>query len=107
MSIFLTQKAAAYLISFLKKSGKSAELRLDVKKSGCSGMSYVVKYLDKIKDTDLVFEDKGIKIIVDSKNIKYLNGLELDFVKNGLNKSLKFNNPNIKEKCGCGLSFNI
>ena len=87
--------------------GKGEGLRLGVRTSGCSGMAYVLEFADKIDAEDQVFEDHGVKVIVDSKSLIYLDGTELDFVKEGLNEGFQFNNPNVKDACGCGESFNV
>lgn len=107
MGITLTEKAATHVKKFLESRGKGAGLRLGVKTSGCSGMAYVLEFSDKIEQEDHVFEDHGVKVIVDSKSLLYLDGTELDFVKEGLNEGFKFNNPNVKDACGCGESFNV
>jgi iron-sulfur cluster assembly protein IscA len=107
MSVTLTESAAVRVQSFLTNRGKGVGLRLGVKTSGCSGMAYVLEFADEINDDDTIFEDKSIKIIVDTKSLVYLDGTELDFVKEGLNEGFKFNNPNVKNECGCGESFNV
>ena len=107
MSVTLTESAAVRVQSFLTNRGKGVGLRLGVKTSGCSGMAYVLEFADEINDDDTIFEDKSIKIIVDIKSLVYLDGTELDFVKEGLNEGFKFNNPNVKNECGCGESFNV
>ena len=107
MSITLTPTAAERVLSFLQKRGKGAGLRLSVRTSGCSGMAYVVEYADKIEPEDVVYESHGVKVIVDKKSLTYLDGTELDFTREGLNEGFKFNNPNVKDSCGCGESFNI
>ena len=70
-------------------------------------MAYVLEFADVINDEDTVFEDKGVKVIVDGKSMVYLDGTELDFVKEGLNEGFKFNNPNVSNECGCGESFTV
>jgi iron-sulfur cluster assembly protein len=107
MSITLTQAAANRVSSFLEKRGKGAGLRLGVRTTGCSGMAYVLEFVDEIGDTDLVFEEHGVKIIVDAKSMVYIDGTELDYTREGLNEGFKFNNPNVKDECGCGESFNV
>lgn len=107
MAITLTEQAAARVEAFLANRGKGIGLRLGVRTSGCSGMAYVLEFADEITSEDEVFEDKAIKIIVDKKSLVYLDGTELDFVKEGLNEGFKFNNPNITGECGCGESFNV
>lgn len=107
MAITMTQAAADRVSSFLQKRGKGVGLRLGVRTSGCSGMAYVLEFVDAIEDTDEVFEDHGVKIIVDKKSLLYIDGTELDFTKEGLNEGFKFNNPNVKGECGCGESFTV
>jgi len=107
MSITLTQSAANRVQSFLTNRGKGVGLRLGVKTSGCSGMAYVLEFADDVNDDDNIFEDKNVKIIVDKKSLVYIDGTELDFVKEGLNEGFKFNNPNVHNECGCGESFNV
>lgn len=107
MALTITEAAAKHVKTFLDNRGKGEGLRLGVKTSGCSGMAYVLEFADHIEECDQVFEDKGVKIIVDDKSMLYLDGTELDFVKEGLNEGFKFNNPNVKDACGCGESFNV
>ena len=107
MAITLTNSAANRVQAFLANRGKGVGLRLGVKTSGCSGMAYVIEFADIINDDDSVFEDKDVKVIVDKKSLVYIDGTELDFVKEGLNEGFKFNNPNASNECGCGESFNV
>ncbi len=107
MGITLTEKAANHIKKFLEGRSNSEGLRLGVRTSGCSGMAYVLEFADKIEAEDQVFEEHGVKVIVDAKSLLYLDGTELDFVKEGLNEGFKFNNPNVKDACGCGESFNV
>ncbi|HGX93224.1 MAG TPA: iron-sulfur cluster assembly protein IscA [Candidatus Tenderia sp.] len=107
MAITMTEAAASRVKSFLEKRGSGAGLRLGVRTSGCSGMAYVLEFVDEIAPEDEVFEDHGVKIIVDAKSLLYIDGTELDFAKEGLNEGFKFNNPNVKGECGCGESFNV
>ena len=107
MSITMTQAAVDYAKDHLQRRGKGVGLRLGVKTTGCSGMSYVVEYADNIDKEDTVFEEKGVKLIVDPKCLIYLDGSELDFIKEGLNEGFRFVNPNEKARCGCGESFSV
>ncbi len=107
MAITLTEPAAERVRNFLANRGKGAGLRLGVRTSGCSGMAYVLEFADDIGEDDQVFESNGVKVIVDSKSLVYLDGTEVDFAKEGLNEGFKFNNPNVKDACGCGESFNV
>jgi len=107
MGITLTEAAAARVNKFMASRGKGIGVRLGVRTSGCSGMAYVLEFVDEIEEGDSVFEDKNIKVLVDTKSLLYLDGTELDFVKEGLSEGFKFNNPNTKESCGCGESFSV
>ena len=107
MAITLTDAAADRVKSFLQQRGKGLGLRLGVRTSGCSGMAYVLEFVDELDEGDVVFEDQGVKVIVDPKSMAYIDGTELDFAKEGLNEGFKFNNPNVKDECGCGESFNV
>ena len=107
MAITMTETAANRVRTFLDKRGKGVGLRLAVKPSGCSGMSYVLEFVDEIEEVDEVFEQFGVKVIVDKKSLIYIDGTELDYTKEGLNEGFKFNNPNVTGECGCGESFNI
>lgn len=107
MSITLTTAAADRVRQFLGNRGRGIGLRLGVKTTGCSGMAYVMEYADALEDDDIVFEDHGVKLIVSPKSLVYLDGTELDYTREGLNEGFKFNNPNVKDTCGCGESFNV
>jgi iron-sulfur cluster assembly protein len=105
MAITLTEKAANRIKTYLSKRGKGEGLRVGVRSAGCSGFAYVIDFADHIEPEDTVFEDHGVKVIVNAESLTYLDGSELDFVKEGLNESFRFTNPNVKEQCGCGQSF--
>lgn len=107
MGITLTEVAADRVKAFLDNRGKGEGLRLGVKTTGCSGMAYVLEFVDSVEDTDEVFESNGVKIIVDPKSLIYIDGTELDYGKEGLNEGFKFNNPNVADECGCGESFTV
>jgi iron-sulfur cluster assembly protein len=107
MSVSLTPSAADRVRSFLANRGRGVGLRLGVKKTGCSGFAYVVNYADDIGAGDVVFDNAGIKVIVDNESLRYVDGTEIDFVREGLNEAFKFRNPNVKGECGCGESFNV
>ena len=104
MAVTLTEKAATHVKNFIAKRGKGVGLRLGVRTSGCSGMAYTLEFADEFNDTDSQFESFGVKVLVDPKSLVYLEGTELDFVREGLNEGFKFNNPNVKNSCGCGES---
>jgi len=107
MALSMTKTAATHIQKSLAQRGKGVGLRLGIKTNGCSGMAYVLEFADKIEVEDQVFESQGIKIIVDPKSLIYIDGTELDFVREGLNEGFQFNNPNVKNQCGCGESFNV
>ncbi len=107
MAITMTEAAASRVRTFLDNRGKGIGLRLGVKTTGCSGMAYVLEFVDQLNEEDQVFEVDKVKIIVDAKSLVYLDGTELDFVKEGLNEGFQFNNPNVKDECGCGESFTV
>ncbi|MFW5427289.1 MAG: iron-sulfur cluster assembly protein IscA [Methylophagaceae bacterium] len=107
MAITFTDAAATRVSAFLADRGKGVGLRLGTKTYGCSGMAYVVEFADEIEESDTVFEDHGIKIIIDPKSLVYLDGTEMDYTKEGLNEGFKFNNPNESDSCGCGESFTV
>jgi iron-sulfur cluster assembly protein len=107
MSVSLTPSAADRVRTFLASRGRGIGLRLGVKKTGCSGFAYVVNYADEIAAGDVVFDNSGVKVIVDTESLHYVDGTEIDFVREGLNEAFKFRNPNVKGECGCGESFNV
>ena len=107
MAITLTESAASRVKQFLENRGSGVGLRLGIKTTGCSGMAYVIEYADAVEEDDVVFEDQGVKVIVNPKSLVYLDGTQLDYAKEGLNEGFRFNNPNVKDLCGCGESFNV
>lgn len=107
MAVSLTQPAAERIRTYLETRGKGVGLRVGIKKTGCSGYAYVVNYADDIGDSDIVFEDYGVKIVVDKESLKLIDGTEVDFVKQGLNEAFRFRNPNVTGECGCGESFSV
>jgi len=107
MSISLTESAADRIRTFLAARGHGVGLRLGVRKTGCSGFAYVVNYADAEQPNDVVFEDRGVRVYVDSSSLKLIDGTIVDFVKQGLNEAFRFRNPNVKGECGCGESFSV
>ena len=107
MAVTLTEKAATHVQTFLAKRGKGVALRLGVRTTGCSGMAYKLEYVDEVAPEDLVFENHGVKLLIDPKSLAYIDGTQLDFVREGLNEGFKFNNPNERDRCGCGESFRV
>lgn len=105
--IYLTERAANHVANFIQNRGKGEGIRVGVKTSGCSGLAYVLEFVDDINKYDQVFENHGVKVFVDPKSLVYLNGLEMDYVKNGLNEGFEFKNPNKTGECGCGESFTV
>jgi len=107
MAIALTENAAQRIRKQLDKRGKGLGLRLGVRKSGCSGFAYTLDYADEIGDDDAVFEEHGVKVVVESRHLRVLDGTTLDYRREGLNEAFTFSNPNIKDECGCGESFSV
>ena len=107
MSVSLTENAARQIKKQLEKRGKGVGLKLGVKKSGCSGYAYVLDYADTLNEDDTVFEKFDVKVIIAKNDIEFVDGIELDFRKEGLKEAFKFNNPNVKGTCGCGESFSV
>jgi len=107
MAITLTKSAARHVAANIEKRGKGIGLRLGVRTSGCSGLAYKLEYADEVKPEDAQFESHGVRIVVDPKSLPYLEGTELDFAREGLNEGFKFNNPNVRDACGCGESFSV
>ena len=107
MAISLTKSAASRVRNYLATRGKGVGLRLGVTKTGCSGYSYVINYADDIAEDDVIFEDKGVTLVVDPEALPLIDGTEVDFVKSGLNEAFSFRNPNVSGECGCGESFNV
>ena len=105
--ITLTDIAADKMREFLDGRESGTGIRLMVKTTGCSGLGYFLEFVDKILEEDTVFEDKGIQLIVDAKSLLYINGTEVDYLKEDLNEGFEFNNPNAKAECGCGESFTV
>ena len=105
--ITLTENAAKHVQGYLAKRGKGVGLRVGVRTSGCSGMAYKLEFADTLNPEDVSFESHGVKVIVDPKSLPYLQGTELDYTREGLNEGFKFRNPNVKDECGCGESFNV
>lgn len=108
MSLSLSEVAAERVKSFLSKRGKGIGVRLGVRTSGCSGMAYVIEFVDAVNEgEDEVFNCHGVSIIVDKKSLVYLDGTQIDYTKEGLNEGFKFTNPNEADRCGCGESFTV
>ena len=107
MTVTLSEKAANHIANFLQRRGKGVGLRFGVRTTGCSGLAYKLEYVDDVGQDDCVFESHGIKLFIDPKSLPYIDGTELDYGREGLNEGFKFNNPNVKDECGCGESFRI
>ncbi|MBN9421461.1 MAG: iron-sulfur cluster assembly protein IscA [Candidatus Accumulibacter sp. 66-26] len=107
MAVTLSENAAKHVSNYLAKRGKGVGLRLGVRTSGCSGMAYKLEFADAVTPEDIQFESHGVKVLIDPKSLPYLDGTELDYAREGLNEGFKFNNPNVKDACGCGESFNV
>jgi iron-sulfur cluster assembly protein len=107
MAISITEPAADRVRNYLEARGNGVGLRLGVKKTGCNGFAYVINFADRIEESDVVFQQRGVKVIVDPKSLALIDGTEVDFVKEGLNEAFRFRNPNITGECGCGESFSV
>ena len=108
MAISITEQGANRINDFLANRGSGIGVRLGVKTTGCSGMAYVIEFVDEVNaDEDVTFESNGVTIVVDKKSLVYIDGTEMDFVKEGLNEGFEFKNPNEKDACGCGESFTV
>lgn len=107
MSISLTPSAVERVRSYLAKRGRGLGLRVGVRKTGCSGYAYIIEYADAINSDDVVFDEQGVKVVVNSESLKFIDGTVVDFVKQGINEAFRFRNPNVKGECGCGESFSV
>ena len=107
MAVTMTERAAKHVAGFIAKRGKGVGLRVGVRTTGCSGMAYKLEYVDAESPEDQAFESHGVRIFVDPKSLAYIDGTELDFVREGLNEGFQFNNPREKDRCGCGESFRV
>ncbi len=107
MAVTLTESAARHVSRYLERRGKGVGLRLGVKTTGCSGLAYKLEYADDVQPEDHAFESHGVKVLVDPRSLAYIDGTELDFVREGLNEGFRFNNPNVRSECGCGESFKV
>jgi iron-sulfur cluster assembly protein len=107
MAVTLTEKAATHVQNYIAKRGKGVALRIGVRTSGCSGFAYKLEFADAVNPEDHQFESHGVKVVVDPKSLPFLEGTQLDYTREGLNEGFKFSNPNIKDECGCGESFNV
>ncbi len=107
MAITLTEKAAKHITRYIERRGKGIGLRLGVRTTGRSGLAYQLEYVDEALPEDTLFESLGVKVYVDPKSLAYLDGTQLDYVREGLNEGFKFQNPNVKDECGCGESFRV
>jgi len=105
--ITVTDTAAKKIKQNLTKRGKGMGIRMGVRTTGCSGLAYVLEYIDAVESTDTAYEQDGFVIVVDPKSATIMTGIEIDYVRQGLNEGFEFNNPNEKDKCGCGMSFRI
>ena len=105
--ITVTTAAANKIRANLSKRGKGMGIRLGVRTTGCSGLAYVLEYIDNVNPEDTAFEQNGFVIVVDPKSAAYLEGVEVDYVRQGLNEGFEFTNPVEKDRCGCGESFRV
>lgn len=105
--VTLTDNAARKIQQALGKRGKGEGIRIGVKTTGCSGLAYVLEYVDSPMPNDQCVECKGCKVFIDPKSCPYLSGMEIDYARNGLNEGFEFKNPNERDRCGCGESFRV
>jgi len=108
MNVQLTKKAAEHVAGMIARRGHGIGLRIGTRKSGCSGFAYEVDYADEVGSDDQVFESHGVKVIVDQQSLPIIDGMVVDYVKaNMLHEGFEFNNPRVKDSCGCGESFSV
>ena len=107
MAVTLSEAAARHVTKYLAKRGKGVGVRLGVKTTGCSGLAYKLEYVDEVAPEDELFEQHGVKLMIDPKSLAYIDGTELDYVREGLNEGFRFNNPTERDRCGCGESFRV
>ena len=107
MAITLTESAADRVRDYISRRGTGIGLRLGIKKTGCSGFAYTVNYADEVSDDDVVFDTADVKVIVDKDSLEYIDGTEVDYVREGLNEAFRFRNPRATGECGCGESFSV
>ena len=107
--ITVTEQAQKKIIQNLAKRGKGSGIRLGVKTTGCSGLAYVLEYVDEYTAEAGVtnFAQENFCVLVDAKSLAYLDGTTVDYVRQGLNEGFEFTNPNVKDSCGCGESFRV
>ena len=105
--ISVTETAARKIKQNLARRGTGVGIRIGIRTTGCSGLAYVLEYVDRVNDEDTVFESNDVQVIVDAKSLPILGNLDVDYVRQGLNEGFEFNNPNEKDRCGCGESFRI
>lgn len=105
--ITLTDRAAQQVRQQLQRRGHGLGVRVGVKTTGCSGLAYVLEYVDTVHDGDLVFESNGVHVYMDGRSLDYLQGLSMDWKRQGINEGFEFTNPNERDRCGCGESFRV
>jgi iron-sulfur cluster assembly protein len=105
--IQVTKVAADKIKKNLEKRGQGLGIRLGVRTTGCSGLAYVLEYIDQVSADDMSFEMKDFVVVVDPKSMTYLQDVEIDYVRQGLNEGFEFRNPVEKDRCGCGESFRV
>lgn len=107
MTVTMTEAAKAHVQAQIEQRGRGIGIRVGVKTAGCSGLSYVLEFVDSAANEDKMFTQGDFGLYIDPKSLIYLDGTELDFVKEGLNEGFEFKNPNVKNECGCGESFHV
>ena len=105
--ISVTELASKKISASLTKRGNGQGIRIGVRTTGCSGLAYVLEYVDNIDSDDITINLEKFLIVVDPKSLVYVTGLTIDYVRNGLNEGFEFINPNERDRCGCGESFRV
>jgi|TARA_B110000444_G_scaffold90071_1_gene85152 iron-sulfur cluster assembly protein len=102
-----SDKAISHFLTSLDSRGKGLGIKIGVRKAGCSGYEYFFDFVDALEAENILFEKSGCKIFVDQESLNFLKGSLVDYSEDGLNKGIKFINPNAKAVCGCGESFTV
>jgi iron-sulfur cluster assembly protein len=105
--ISLTDVAVNKIQQTIKRRGSGVGIRVGVRTTGCSGLAYVLEYVDTPTEQDQCVDCNGCQVFIDPKSCPYLQGMTIDYVRNGLNEGFEFRNPNERDRCGCGESFRV
>ena len=107
MTVTVTDAAAKKIKANMDKRGSGIGIRIGVRTTGCSGLAYVLEYVDKLEPGDVAMADNHTNIVIDKKSLTVIDGITIDYVRQGLNEGFEFNNPLEKDRCGCGESFRV